>query len=122
MPRGFDRSRRVSDLIQKALAQILMQEGSADLRLVTIISVDVSRDLSYAKVFVSVMSDDKAEIERIVQGLNRSVKEIRHSLAHAVKLRIAPELKFVYDDSTVRGFQISHLIESAMKKTKKNNE
>lgn len=119
MPRGFDRTRRVSDLIQKALAQILMQEGSADLRLVTIISVDVSRDLSYAKVYVSVMSDDKAEIERIVQGLNRSVKEIRHSLAHAVKLRIAPELKFVYDDSTARGFKISHLIESAMKKTEK---
>jgi ribosome-binding factor A len=119
MPRGFDRTQRVADLVQKALAQILVQEDDPELRLVTIISVDVSRDLSYAKVYVSVMLDEPEKVEHIVRKLNQSVKDIRYSLARAIKARIVPELKFIYDDSTKRGFNISSLIESAMKKTDK---
>jgi ribosome-binding factor A len=116
--RGYDRRDRVADLIQKSLAQILLHEMTDDrFRLVTVTSVDVSRDLSYAKVFVSVLMDDAIKIKDTIAALNRSAKSLRYSLARAVKLRIAPELKFVYDEATAHGFKISMLIDEAIKKS-----
>jgi ribosome-binding factor A len=120
MKRGYDRTQRVADLIQKTLAQIILQEmPDAKFRLVTITSVEVSRDLSYAKIFVTVLEDDKEKVAETIKDLNRHVKELRYSLAHAVKLRIAPELKFVFDESTAHGFHISNLIDTAIKRERK---
>lgn len=118
--RRFDRKARVADLIQKALATIIMKEmPDAKFRFVTITDVEMSRDLSYAKVFVSVLQDDAAKIKEIIADLNNNVKPIRYSLAQSVKLRIVPEIKFMYDESTAHGFKISGLIDRAMKKTEK---
>lgn len=121
MKRGYDRTQRVGDLLQKTLGQMLLQEMSDDrFHLVTITGVNVSRDLSYAKVFVSVLMDDEAKIKQTVDALNRAAKSLRYNLARAVKLRVVPELKFVYDESTARGFHLSNLIDAAIKKTDKN--
>lgn len=120
MKRGYERTQRIADLIQKSLAQILLEEMTDDsFRLVTITGVNVSRDLSYAKVFVSVLKDDPEQVKQMVDLLNDSSKAIRYSLARAVNLRVVPQLKFVYDESTVRGYRISKLINSAMSKTDK---
>jgi ribosome-binding factor A len=117
MKRRFDRTARVADLIQKALATILSQDMSdSRFGLVTITSVTVSKDLSYAKVYVSVLIDDESKIKEVVKALNRSAKALRFSLAKEVKLRIMPELKFVFDDATAHGFHISSLIDAALKK------
>lgn len=122
MKRGFERTRRVNDLLQKALAQMLLEDMSDErFRLVTITSVVVSRDLSYAKIFVSVLMDDELKIKQTVKALNQAAKGLRYHLAHAVKLRVVPELKFVYDDSTARGFHISSLIDAAVKKSDKKS-
>ena len=114
MAKGYKRSQRVSDLIQSALAGIL-QRDAKDFRfgIITITSVEVAQDLSFAKVFVSVLEDSKA-VETI-KALNSAAKYLRYSLANAVELRIAPELRFVYDDSAVRGSRISSLINDALK-------
>lgn len=118
MKRGYHRSDRVADLIQKSLAQIILQEMPDErFRFVTITSVAVSPDLSYAKVYVTLLMDEPEKIKEAIDALNRSAKAFRYSLAQAVKLRIAPELKFVYDESTMKGFRISSLINSAMKKS-----
>lgn len=123
MKRGYERSQRVADLIQKSLAQIILEEMADDsFRLVTITGVSVSRDLSYAKVFISVLKDDPEQIKQMIDVLNDSSKALRYSLAQAVDLRIVPQLKFVYDESTVRGFRISKLINSAMSKTDKKTD
>ncbi len=120
MKRRFDRTARVGDLIQKAIASILLQDMSDDrFRLVTITSVTVSRDLSYAKVYVSVLLDEEDKIKDIILALNRAAKGLRFLLAKEVDLRIMPELKFVFDDATAHGFHISNLIDSAMKNNKK---
>jgi ribosome-binding factor A len=117
MKRGYNRRDRVADLIQKSLAKIILQELSDErFRLVTITGVELSRDLSYAKVFVSMLQDDPEQIKETISTLNRMAKQIRYSLAHDVKLRITPELKFAYDESTAYGFKISNLIDSAIKK------
>lgn len=119
MKRGFERTQRVADLIQKALAQMLLQDMSDErFRFVTITSVTVSRDLSYAKVYVSVLMDEEEKIKEMVEMLNHAAKSLRYNLARAVDLRLVPELKFVYDESTARGFRISGLIDSALQKDK----
>jgi ribosome-binding factor A len=120
MKRGFDRAQRVADLIQKTLAEILLR-GMDDtrFRLVTVTGVTLSRDFSYAKVYVSVLEDDEEKIKNTIQALNRAAKSLRYELAHEIKMRVIPELKFHYDDSTAQGFRISRLIESAVNKDKK---
>jgi ribosome-binding factor A len=119
MKRGYERTQRVADLIQKSLAQLLLQENDERFRLVTVTSVTVSKDLSYAKIYVSMLFDEADKIKEVVQALNRVAKPLRYNLAHRVKLRIVPELRFVYDESTAHGFRISSLIDSAVKKSDK---
>ena len=117
MPRNFSRRERVSDLIQTALAGILQKDFKDLLQtMVTVTSVDVSHDLSFAKVYVSVLDDAKSK--ETVALLNQEVKHIRYLLAQAVELRIAPQLKFIYDDSAARGYQISALLDEALKEKK----
>lgn len=120
MKRGYDRTHRVADLIQKILAPMVMQEmNDARFRLLTITGVTVSRDLAYAKVFVSVLIDDNDAIKEMVKALNDAAKSLRFHLARQVDLRIVPELKFVYDESIVHGFHMDQLIHDAIKKEKK---
>lgn len=116
MKKRFDRGARVADLIQKALAPILQQEMRQTSGLVTITGVTLSRDLSYAKVFVSVLSDDMSVVQDAIQQLNREAKSFRFSLAKEVKLRVIPELRFAFDESTAHGFHITNLINKATKK------
>lgn len=119
MKRGYDRTQRIAELIRQALAQMLLQDMSDDrFRLVTVTDVTVTRDLSYAKVYVTVLLDDEVKIKQIVEALNRAAKSLRYHLAKAVDLRVMPELKFVYDESTARGFHLSDLIDKAVKKEK----
>jgi ribosome-binding factor A len=115
MPKSYSRSQRIGDLIQTALAEILrIQAKELQCGMTTITGVEVSADLSYAKVYVSVLEDEKAL--EIVAILNKERKKLRYELAHAVKLRITPELKFFYDDSVLRGSRIAFLINDAFNK------
>jgi ribosome-binding factor A len=111
MKRAYARTDRVGDLIQQALARILLNDmGNKQFQLVTIISVVVSRDLSYAKIYVTAFTDDAEKIKETVTALNHAAKPIRHQLAKSVELRIVPELKFIYDESIATGSRIDQLI------------
>jgi ribosome-binding factor A len=112
--RKFNRIQRVSDLIQTTLAEIMQQEMDlSSFGMITLTGVEVSQDMSSAKVFVSVLNDEKAA--EAIAELNNATKFFRRELAHAVKLRITPELKFYFDDSVMRGQRISSLINDALK-------
>lgn len=117
MPRT-GRPQRVADLIQHALAPMLQHEAK-DPRFaaVTITAVDVSPDLSNAIVFVSIL--DESKIADTIAALNNAAGYLRHKLADAVELRIAPKLHFRYDESISRADKISKLIHEALNKTKK---
>jgi ribosome-binding factor A len=119
MKRAYHRSDRVADLLQKTLAHLLLRKmGDERFRFVTITSVQLSRDLSFAKIYVTVLNEDDTHIKEILRALNDAAKYLRHQIAQTVKLRIAPELKFIYDESTANGFRISALIDAAIKKEK----
>lgn len=113
MPKDF-RMQRIADSLRIALSEILLQE-TEDKRFheVTITRMMVSRDLSHAKVYVSFLSDQN--IKEITAALNRAAKFLRFKLAQDMKLRVTPQLKFYYDDSTVRGQRIMTLLNKALR-------
>lgn len=121
MAKRYSRIQRVGDLIQTSLAEILQRDAeSLRTGIITLTGVDVSHDMSYAKVFVSVLEETKAK--DTIKHLNNSAKYLRYELAQAVKLRVTPQLKFVYDDSSVRGSRIASLINHSLKDDKKDPE
>ena len=120
MAKGFKREQRINDLIQTTLAEIIQREGKdLHLGMVTLTGVSVSHDLAYAKVYVSVLEEEKAT--QTLVALNNVAKFLRYELANAVELRVTPELKFIYDDSSVRGSRITSLLNTALKKNDHHN-
>mgnify|MGYP005814708767 CR=1 FL=1 len=112
MPKDYARTDRVGEQIQRELAELLRLEvRDPRVKLVTLTGVEVARDYSHAKVFYTVLSgEDKA----VQQGLERASGFLRSQLAHSLKLRITPQLHFVYDVSVERGSHLSQLIDQAI--------
>lgn len=81
--------------------------------MLTITSVDVSPDLSHAKVFFTLL--EKKDLSKTQEGLSRSAGFLRSQLARRIKLYTTPELRFVYDESVERGDHLSRLIDAATK-------
>jgi ribosome-binding factor A len=116
-----NRMQKVAGLVQTTLADILLK-NSEDKRfqMVTITSVSLAKDMSSAKVFVSIWDEEK--VKETVKALNNAAKFLRYALAQSkVEMRVIPALKFIYDDSTVRGNRISSLLHTALKNTDKDN-
>lgn len=111
MPRRFPRSKRVADQIKKDLAIMLMGEIK-DPRInsiMTVMHVDVSEDLSHAKIFVSVIGGAEKQSE-VLAGLKSARGFIRSALASRIDLRRVPELHFLIDHSLEDRARIAMLI------------
>ncbi len=113
MAKEFGRPQRVSQELQKEIAVIIQREIK-DPRIgmmVTVSAVEVSRDLAYAKVFVTFLNDkDEQAIKTGVKVLQDASGYIRMLLGKAMRLRIVPELTFFYDSSLVEGIRMSNLV------------
>ncbi len=112
MPRGYSRTDRVGQLLQRELAGLLQKEVLKDPRLpklLTISAVVVARDLENAKVYVTLLGDEVVT-ELSLEILNSASKFLRHLLGKRVKLRTVPNLLFVYDSSLEYGNRLSALI------------
>lgn len=118
MAKEFGRPQRVAQELQKELAMIIQREIK-DPRvgmMVTVSGVEVSRDLAYAKVFVTFLNDDNAEaIKGGVKALQDASGYIRSLLGKAMRLRIVPELTFFYDNSLVEGMRMSNLVTNVVR-------
>ena len=111
MSRG--RPQKVADLIQRELADLLRREvRDPRVGMVTITSVDVSPDLSHAKIFFTTLS--KEHLTETTQGLQRAASFLRSQLARRMSMYTTPELRFVYDESVERGDRLSQLIDSVI--------
>jgi ribosome-binding factor A len=71
--------------------------------------VDVTRDLRHAKVFVSIMGSD-AERQATLEGLGSAAGHLRTRIGRALRLRVAPEITFRYDESIARAAKIEALL------------
>nr|WP_036988234.1 30S ribosome-binding factor RbfA [Pseudomonas sp. S9] len=120
------RAQRIGDQMQRELAQLILREVK-DPRvsgLVTVTAVEVSRDASHAKVFVTVMGAeiDAESIRQSVKVLNDASGFLRMQLGKAMKLRSVPNLRFHYDESVIRGAQLSALIERAVTEDRQHDD
>jgi len=115
MPQEFSRARRVGDQIQREIAEMLQREvKDPRLGLVTVSSVEVSRDLAHAKVYVTFLDEDEEASQPALKALARAAGFLRSGLARRLKLRTVPELRFVLDTSILRGERLRALIEDAV--------
>lgn len=113
MPREFPRSKRVAEQIQRILAEVVSrgQLKLTGVELATFTEVEISRDLSHAKVYVSkIGSDDPSPV---VEILNKHAKPLRSELARQMRMRTVPSLKFFADVSTAHGDYMDRLIDQA---------
>ncbi|URL02796.1 30S ribosome-binding factor RbfA [Avibacterium sp. 20-126] len=124
MAREFKRSDRVAQELQKEIAVILQREvKDPRIGMVTVSDVEVSRDLAYAKVFVTFLFDqDESIIESGMKGLEKAAPYIRSLLAKAMRLRIVPELRFIYDQSLVEGMRMSNLVSEVIRDDEKRHQ
>lgn len=112
-----NRIKRVEQLIYRQLV-MLIRNNVSDPRIgeMSITEVQVSKDLEHAKVFYTILDDNDISRKECQSALVKAKGYIRTLLSKAVDLRITPELKFVYDDSALKGERINRLIDDAVKK------
>jgi ribosome-binding factor A len=111
---------RVGQQVQQAIAIILQREIRDDrLGMVTVSDVEMSRDLAYAKVFVTFLFDEQERIDGAMEALEEHKKMIRMLLGSAVKLRVTPEIKFQFDKSLMEGIRLSTLASQAVQNDKR---
>ena len=97
---GFRMDRTGEDIMRELTAILrTVKDPRVTTGLISIVRVDVTRDLSYATVFVSAM-DGLEAAKKAVKGLTSAAGYMRRELGLALKLRHVPELRFVADDST----------------------
>lgn len=111
-----ERTRRVSELLKREIADILQREvDSESLRLVSVTAVTISRDLRNATVFVTRLGSDE-HAAAAVDELNEIKAFVRRELGRRVRLKRLPDLVFRFDDSIGRGMRLSKLIDSVQPK------
>jgi ribosome-binding factor A len=113
---NVSRAEKVSGLLRRELADIVHREFEYELPrgLISITDVEVSRDLSHAKVYVAVLEIEQAP--EIIRFLNEHAGQVRHQLAGRIRLRITPSLKFLHDTSSESGQRIEQLLAAARKR------
>ena len=113
--RSSGRPQKLGDQIQREVSDLLQRElRDPRVAMVTVTSVDVSPDLSHAKVFFTLLEKDK--LADTLAGLKRSAGFLRSQLARRIKMYTTPELRFEYDESVERGDRLSRLIDAALRK------
>jgi len=113
MPREYPRKLRIGELLQHELAELILREvKDPRVQHVTVTSVDVSPDLSNAKVLISVLGAEGPQAE-VVQALKHAAGFLRHELGRRLKLRSIPELRFSYDETLDRAAHLEALIARA---------
>ncbi|WBW50679.1 30S ribosome-binding factor RbfA [Peptoniphilus equinus] len=102
------RVHQISEEVRRGISEIIQR--LKDPRIPEIISVsraDVTNDLSFAKVYISFFNGN---VDDVMEGLNSSKGYIKRELSKIVKMRVMPELIFIYDDSIEKGLAMDQLI------------
>ena len=116
---------QINSEVQREMSSII-REDLKDPRIhpmTSVMAVEVTPDLKFAKIFVSVLGNDE-EKEKTMEGLKKSASFARHQLAKRMNLRNTPELTFVLDTSIEYGVTMSKKIDELKEKeeSKHRNE
>ncbi len=117
-PSSKRRPDQVAEVIRQVVAEALLREiRDPRIQMVTITGIDVSPDLSYARILVTVRGDE-AERDLALEGLGRAAGFLRSKVANALSTRITPQLTFVAD----RGQEHAAKIEAILGALKRGEE
>ena len=112
------RIERVNAVIKEILSEIILTEvKDPRLGLVTVTGVNIAADLSAARVHFSVMGDE-AQRQVTLKILRGASGYMRHTIARELDVKVAPDLRWVYDDSLDRAFRIAEVLDEDAAKDK----
>lgn len=106
------RNQRVAEQMKKEMAQILrgeLKDPRLGAGLVTVTGVELSNDLHYAKVYVSIYGDENQK-SQAMEALSRAASFVRHEIGQRLSLRYTPEITFKFDASIEHGDYINRLL------------
>ncbi len=107
------RQNRINEEVRKVLTEIIREMKDPRISpMTTLTSCEVTRDLKYAKVRVSVYSENEAERKETVDTLNHASGYLVSELGNRIRLRALPSLRFTLDDSIAYSIHISQIIDS----------
>ncbi|MBL4930882.1 MULTISPECIES: 30S ribosome-binding factor RbfA [Clostridium] len=112
------RGGRINEEVKKIISSLIQYEIK-DPRMsamVSVTDVNVTKDLRYAKVFVSIFTNNEEEKKATLQALKSASGFIRRELGHKINLRYTPEVLFEEDSSISNGMYIDSLIEKIKEK------
>ena len=108
------RGLRVADQIQRDLSEIIAFElKDPRVGMITITEVQVTPDYAHAKVFFTLLNDNKEAVLNTVEGLTKASGFIRGQLGKRLSIHTLPQIHFVHDTSVSRGMELSILIDKA---------
>jgi ribosome-binding factor A len=108
-----NRAQRVSDQIQRDLAELIAREvRDPRVGMVTLSGVELSPDYAHAKVFFTVIGSEPAAA---IAGLNAAAGHLHNLLFKRLRIHTVPRLTFVHDVSLERGFELDDLIRQALR-------
>jgi ribosome-binding factor A len=118
----FSRADRVSGLIQEVLSNLLKKDiHDPRLKMATITSVKMSRDLRLARIYFSIYGDN-SKAEAAAKGFESARGFIKRRLARKLSLRYMPDLVFFYDESFDYGSQIDELLKRVTTENGRDNQ
>ncbi|MDR1327660.1 MAG: 30S ribosome-binding factor RbfA [Heliobacteriaceae bacterium] len=104
------RNERVRKELMRDISEILQREIRGLCGVVSVVDVEVSHDNSYAKVIYSVLGSEE-QIEHTKEVIEKSTSKIRFEVGKRIRLRLTPELRFVYSDSFEKGSRVNEIID-----------
>ena len=104
-----NRMGRINEEVQRELSALIPTVKDPRVRgMISVTAVDVTPDLKYAKIFISVL--DKGDSGQVLKGLKSAAGYLRWELGGRLNLRHTPELSFVQDDSMAKGAKILEML------------
>lgn len=112
--KAYPRTRRIGEQLRRELAELIRDElRDPRLTLISMTSIEVSRDLAYARIYVTLIGDAAERSERVAE-LNRAAPLLRRELGRRMRIRTIPKLDFRYDEVVEQGARLAALIDAAV--------
>ena len=110
---AYNRIDRISEEVKKELSFVIrdLKDPRLKTNMVSVVNVSVTKDLRFAKAYISVLGDEAAK-KGAIDALKGAAGFIRKEIGHRIDLRYTPEFNFVLDDSIEYGSHISEVLKN----------